>query len=169
MNDEKKRTLSSTAYVALPEKDAIQRAGVLRRPEIRQLPVVVGQQDHRDVRTRLAHTSRQLDGVHVADLHAGDDQVDAARLANVGQRLRTRGHPRQVRVGDHVQRLELADQGLVELTVLGQNEGVVQAGYEQDVMHPMTHQVLEPNPPGGAVVRRWIAHAAPLRGTGSSP
>ena len=37
----------------------------------------------------------------------------------------------------------LADQQLVQAAVLAQDEGVVEAGDQQNVVHPERHQVLE--------------------------
>ena len=42
-----------------------------------------------------------------------------------------------------IQLQRLADQQLVEAAVLAQDERVVEAGDQQDVVHPERHQVLE--------------------------
>ena len=76
-------------------------------------------------------------------MQVGDDQVEARLGARQLQRF---GSGRNVGyAGDlvHVQLQRLADQQLVEAAVLAQDEGVVEAGDQQDVVHAERHQVLE--------------------------
>ena len=49
----------------------------------------------------------------------------------------------QIGIVGQVERLVLIQDRLVELSVLGEHELVVEAGHQEDVMHPVTHQILE--------------------------
>ena len=134
------------AHVSLPEEDPVER----RRPgggDLRDLAHVVGQRHDRRLQPRLAEPARELRRRHVAQVGRGDDEVIPRPLARPRQRLLRRGD-----VGDgggraDVQVEELLEDDLLELAVLGQDEGVVQARHEQDVPHPEPRQVRKARQP----------------------
>ena len=107
------------------------------------LAIVVGQHDYGHVETGGLDFAGQLRGVHVSEMQVGDDQVETPLRVRQLHRLRSGGD-----VGDagnmvQIQLQRFADQQLVEPAVFAQDEGVVEAGDEQDVVHPERHQVLE--------------------------
>ena len=64
------------AHVTLPEEQAVELGDVVPQDEIGEFAPVVGQDDHRDVEAGLARLVGELDGVHVPDVHGGDDEVE---------------------------------------------------------------------------------------------
>ena len=131
------------AGIALPQKYALDIGLWIARDKVLDLAVIVGQNDDRNIQTRGLDFTRQLRGIHVADLQVGHDQVEARLGARQLQRF---GSARDVGdAGDlmNVQLQRLAHQQFVEASVLAQNEGVVQAGNQQNVVHAERHQVLE--------------------------
>ncbi len=129
--------------VALPEVDALEIGGVVAVQEQRQLPRVVGEQHDRDGQARLLHLPRQRGRVHVPDVHRGDDQVEAALPRRERQRLGARRDAGDGRAVAEAQVEELAEDPLAELAVLRQDERVVQAADEQDVLDPVLGEILE--------------------------
>jgi len=99
-------------HVTLPEEDPVERGDVLARAEIGQLAVAVCEQDHRDVETQRADLPRQFDGVHPADVHARDDQIDVRPIAQQFDRLGTGGNPVEIRVLAQVEVEELTEDRL---------------------------------------------------------
>ena len=73
------------ASVALPEEDALDVGLRIARDEIRDLAVVVGQDNYRHLETGVLDLARQLRGIHVHDVQVADDEVEA--------RLRARQRP----------------------------------------------------------------------------
>src|ERR1019366_7795740 len=131
------------AGIALPQKYPLDIGLRIARDEVLDLAVIVGQNDDRNIETRGLDFTRQLRGIHVADLQVGHNQVESRLGARQLQRLRP---ARDVRdAGDlmNVQLQRLAHQQLVEAPVLAQNERVVQAGDQQNVVHAERHQVFE--------------------------
>ena len=135
--------------------------GVGARHEVLQLAVVVGQHHDGHVEPRRADRARQVGGVHVAGLDGRDDEVEAGLLAGQGQRLGAARDVGDARRVVQVEVEELAQDQLVQPPVLLQREGVVEAGDEQDVLHPPGHQVLEALQ--GAAAARDPADGAPRR------
>ena len=111
--------------------------------EVLDLAVIVGQHHHGHVEPGGLDLARQLRGVHVGDLQVGDDQVEARLRARQLQRFCSGGDVGHAGNLVQVQLQRLADQQLVEAAVLAQDEGVVEAGDQQDVVHAERHQVLE--------------------------
>ena len=130
---------------ALPchKKDALDGAVRRARHEILDLAIVVGQHHHRNIQSGALDLGRQFGGAHVFDFEVGDDQVEARIGTRQFQRLRPGLHVRDSRNVLQVELVRFADQQLVQAAVFAQNERVVQAGHQQDVLHPEGHQVLE--------------------------
>ena len=131
------------ASVTLPEEDALDVGLRMARNEIRDLAVVVRQHHYRHPQTGVLDLARQFRGIHVHDVQVADDEVETRFLERHLQRLfPTRN------VGDTgnlvlLQLQRFADEQLVQASVLAQDERVVEAGNQQDVVHPERHQVLE--------------------------
>ena len=130
---------------ALPCQRKMRSMGLLRRAryEILDLAIVVGQHHHGNIQPGALDLGRQFGGSHVLDFEVGDDQVEARIGTRQRQRLGAGLHVRDAR---HVLQVELvgfADQHLVQAAVFAQDERVVQAGHQQDVLHPEGHQVFE--------------------------
>ena len=145
------------AHVALPQEGPSEVRGVMAGHELGQRPVVVRQQHHRHREPGLLDPPRQRQGRHVAHLQRRDDQIEATRARGQGQRFFARGDLGEAGRVVQVELQVLAQDQLVQLAVLGEDERVVSAGDQQDVVDPMGHQILE--------VRR-SAHARALLTTG---
>ena len=130
------------ADVALPEEHAGEIARVVRGHEIGDGAAVVGEQRHGRVGARLAEAARERQRVHVADVKRAEHQVVAA-AGRPRQRLRAGRDPRQRGGMAEVEIEELAQDELVQLTVLGQRERIVQARDEQDLLHAEFRQIDE--------------------------
>ena len=131
------------ARISLPQEDAVDVGLRIARDEVLDLAIVVGQHDHGNVETGGFDLTSQLRGVHVADLQVGDDQVEAPLRLRQLHGFLAAG---DVRDAGNLMQIELqrfADQQLVEPAVFAQDERVVEAGDEQDVVHAERHQVLE--------------------------
>src|ERR1017187_6105861 len=131
------------AGIALPQKYAFDIGLRIARDKVLDLAVIVGQNDDRNIETGGLNFARQLRGIHVAHLQVGHDQVEARLGARQFQRFRSAGDMRDAGDLMNVQLQRLAHQQLVEAPVLAQDEGVVQAGDQQNVVHAERHQVLE--------------------------
>ncbi len=131
------------ARVALPQEDALQGARVVVGHVLSQLAAVVCQEDDRDVQPRLFDLERQFGRLHVAHVDGGHDQVEPALAGGERDRLRPRAHVAQARGVMEVEVKELFEQELVELPVLLQDERIVGARDQDDVLHPPGHEVLE--------------------------
>ncbi len=73
----------------------------------------------------------------------GDDQVEAARPRPAPARLRAVRHVGDARRVPHVEVEKLAEDDLVQLAVLGEDERVVQARDQQDVVDAETGEIRE--------------------------
>jgi len=82
-------------------------------------------------------------GVHVFEFEVGDDQVEARIGARQRQCLGARLYVGDARHMLQVELVRFANQHLVQPAVFAQNERVVQARHQQDVLHPERHQVFE--------------------------
>src|ERR1019366_366733 len=122
------------AGVALPQKYALDIGLRIARDEVFDLAVIVGQNDDRNIETCGLDFTRQLRGIHVADLQVSHDQVESRLGAGQLQRFGSAGNMRDAGDLMNVQLQRLAHQQLVEASVLAQNEGVVQAGDQQNVV-----------------------------------
>ncbi len=136
------------ADVPLPEERGVDHVARLRaRGEGAHLADVVGEKDDGKARLRLAHPAGEVDGRHVADVGRRQDEARARLAGRQRESLGAARHGRDVR---HV--VELREPPLVELLVLFEDEGVVGARDEQDLLDPVPHEVLE-------VVDARAAHA----------
>src|ERR1700757_401162 len=111
--------------------------------EILELAVVVGEHDYRDVETGGLDVAGEPGGVHVADFKVGDHEIEARLGADQGQGFGAGGDLRDA--GDLLQVHfdGFTDQQFVEAAVFFQDEGIVEAGDQQDVAHAERHEVLE--------------------------
>src|ERR1035438_1538806 len=131
------------AGVTLPQKYPLDAGLRIARNEVLNLAIIVGQSDDRNVEIGGLDFARQLRGIHVPDLQVGHDQVEARLGARQFQRFGPAGDMRDAGDLMNVQLQRLAHQQFVQASVLAQNEGVVQAGNQQNVVHAERHQVLE--------------------------
>ena len=145
------------ANVPLPEErriDDVARLGTHR--EGAHLAAVVGEEDDGNARSHVPHLAGEIDGRHVADMGRRQDEA-GARLANrQRQSFGAARHGRDVR---HV--VELGESPLVELFVLFEDERVVGARDEENLLDAVPHEVLE-------VVGVRTAHAETLRRAGNT-
>ena len=129
--------------VALPQEHAIE----WRRPawleQLRDFTHVVGEDDDGGVDARLAHAVGEGPRRHVAEVARRDDEIVASRVGGERHGLVGRGHVCDARRVPDVQVEELLEDDLVQLTVLGQDERIVQAGDEQDVVNAESGQIGE--------------------------
>ena len=130
-------------HVPLPDEDAVDVRHVVAGGELRQLARVVRQQHDRDVEADLPRLPRQLGGVHVPELDRRDDEVEARFLGGALQRLAAGGDAGQERRVPQPEVDELPQQPLAELAVLFEDEEVVGARDEEDVLDASPHQFLE--------------------------
>ena len=130
-------------HVPLPDEDAVDVRHVVAGGELRQLARVVRQQHDRDVEADLPRLPRQLGGVHVPELDRRDDEVEARLLGGALQRLAAGGDAGQERRVPQPEVDELPQQPLAELPVLFEDEEVVGARDEKDVLDASPHQLLE--------------------------
>src|SRR5664279_2884787 len=115
----------------------------IARNEVLDLAIIVGQSDDRNVEICGLDFARQLSGIHVPDLQVGHDQVESRLGASQFQRFRSAGDMRDAGDLMNVQLQRLAHQQFVEASVLAQNEGVVEARDQQNVVHAERHQIFE--------------------------
>ena len=131
------------ARVALPHEAPVDARQVGARLKLLELAVVVRQHQHRHVEPRVGQLLRELRRVHVARVDRRDHQVELALCRGLGHRLRAARHVRDVRRVMRVEVDDLAHHQLVQPAVFLQRERIVQARHEQDVLHPVGHQVLK--------------------------
>ena len=128
--------------VPLPQEHVLHIAEPGSVLEVLHFLVVVGEHQDRDVQLGGAHRPGQLRGVHVAQLQARDDDVEAL-FPGERQGLGPARDARDVRSLVQVQVEELREDELVELSILRHDERLVETRDEQDVLHPEPHQVLQ--------------------------
>jgi len=114
----------------------------MTRQEGFHLAVIVGQHQHGDVEAGGLDRLRQLRRVHVLHLEVGDDQVETRLGLRQGQRLRPARHMCDAWRMLQVEFEGFADQELVEAAVFAQDEGIVEAGNQEDVLDPEGLQFL---------------------------
>ena len=131
------------APVALPQEDSFNVGLWPTRDEVFYFAVIVSQNHHRNIEPGLLHLGCQFGGVHVANLQIGDDQVEARLRSREFQRLAAAGDMRNSGNILQMKVERLFQQQLVQSPVFAQNERVVQAGNEQDVVHAEGHEILE--------------------------
>ncbi len=131
------------ARVPLPQEDAVDVGLRVARDEVLDFAMVVGQHDDGNIQSGGFDVARQLRGVHVADLQVGDDQVEARLRARQFHGFLATGDVRDARHLMKVQFQRFADQQFIEPPIFAQDERVVEAGDEQNVVHAERHQVLE--------------------------
>ena len=154
-------------HVALPEEDAVQLPGVVAGREVGQRARVVGEERHRGPPSaELPDSASELERAHVADVEGRDDEVEVRLDLEEREGLRSGRDARDARDVSEVQLLRLGEDPLVELAVLGEDEGVVQAGDDEDVVDPVGHEPLESAPLGRGRGRRG---AGRCRGHRSPP
>ena len=111
--------------------------------EILNLAVVVGQHDNGHVEPGVLNLAGKLGGIHVPHFEVRDNQVEAELGACQRQRLcaaRNVGYPRYLL---KIEFERLTNQQLVEPAVFAKDERIVEAGDQENVLHPEGHQVLE--------------------------
>ena len=129
--------------VALPQVDALEVRRLVARKERREFARVVREEDHRYSEPGVLDLPRQRRRVHVADVHRRDDEVEAMLAGGERQRLGPGRHAGNARTVPKTEVEEFAEDPLAELAVFRQDERVVQAADEQDVLDAMLGQVLE--------------------------
>ena len=129
-------------HVALPEKCALDWRSV-GGGELRHLAHVVRERHHRGVDSRLAKSPCQGGRRHVSERGRRDDQVEPRSIARERERGVDAGHMRDSRRMPYVEVEELLQNDFVELAILGEDERVVQARNEQDVMDAEAGEIGE--------------------------
>ena len=129
--------------VALPEKDAVDVGNRIARHEILDLAIVVGQHDHRNVEPGAAHFAGELRGVHVADGQVGYDQIELRIGAGAVERFGAAGDMSDPGNLLQVQFERFVDEQFVEPPVFAQDERVVQARHQKNVLHLEGHEIFE--------------------------
>jgi hypothetical protein len=137
--------------VALPQEDALQLGRVVTRNEVLELARIVGQQDDGRIQPGLPQPADQLEDVHVPEVEAGDDEIVPLLFSGERQRPFTGRDVRELRGVPQIEIEELGEDQLAEVAVLGQDEEVVQARDQQDVLHVKGHQLLKPDLPAAVV------------------
>jgi hypothetical protein len=114
------------ARVPLPEKDLLNALqGAAREQGLRFL-MVEGKDGNRNVQPGAVHGGGEFQAVHVIEVDVGDNEVVARLAACEFERLGGGGYVRDLR-------------RVVEM----EDEGIVEAGDEQNILHPERHEVLE--------------------------
>src|SRR5580698_9538760 len=134
---------NQNADVALPQEDRFEIDDGITRHKILNLAIVVRQHHYGHVEPRSFHFPSQLRRVHVFDLKVGDDQIEA-RLG--ARQLQGFGPARNMSHAGNLLQVEfkrLADQQFVEPAVFAEDERIVEARDQENVLHPEGHQVLE--------------------------
>ena len=145
------------AEIPLPHEDMVDERRVRPGQHGLQVAHIVGQQDDGHPHTGGAQTAHQLQHMHVAHIHGKQHHVNRMAALQQLQRLAGPAHPRKLGGMHQVQVGELAGEQILQLAILGQQEGVVHAGHQEDFPHPMLDQLLET----GNVVETVAAHAIP--------
>ena len=145
--------------IALPEEHAIDAQQLALDARVGEVPCVVGERDDRCRIAPPAERLGQIDDAHVADVHGGDDKVETAVGAGERQRLAAAARVMQARRIVRVEAEEPPEHALAQLAVFRQDERVVQARDEQDVVHAIACEILKsvqtaPGPEGSCGIRR---------------
>ncbi len=128
--------------IALPEKNALDIGDGIALHEIRHFAMVVAKNDDGNIQPGLLHVARQLRRVHVTDVEVGHDQVELLGASEFG------GFGAGGNVGNSGNVLGteiegLVDEEFVEASIFAEDEGIVEAGDEKDVVDFEGHQVFE--------------------------
>ena len=131
------------ARIALPEEYSLDVCDRISTDEVLDFAVVVGEDDHGNIQAGALHLVGQLRGGHVADGEVGDDQIEAGLRTRQSQRLGAAGNMRDAGNLLQVEFEGFVDEQLVEAAVFAQDERIVEAGDQKDVLHLERHQVVE--------------------------
>ena len=149
-------------HVSAPQVDPVERRDVVPLEEEAELAVVVGEEDDMGLHAGLLEPAGEARGIHVADVQRRDDEVEAGLPTRLLERLLARRDAGDAGNVPEVQLERFGKDPLVELAVFREDEVVVQAGDEQDVLDPVLHQFVEPAPrtlrAEGRVVRASFGH-----------
>jgi hypothetical protein len=131
------------AGIALPQENAFDFSDGIARDEILDLAIIVGQDDDGNIKAGAFDLAGQLRGVHITDGEIGDDEIEARLGAGQLHGFRATGDVGNSRELAQVEFKRFVDEQLVEAAVFTENEGIVKAGDEKDIVHLEGHQILE--------------------------
>ena len=128
---------------ALPQENPVDVRDRVLGDKGFDLAIIIGEDDHGDVEPGVFDFMGQSRRVHVSHMKVRDDQVEARLGAHQSQRFRP---ARNMRDAGHVAEVKFerfADQQFVEAAVLAQDEGIVEAGYQENVLDPEGLQLFK--------------------------
>src|SRR5579872_718347 len=131
------------AGVALPEKDAVDIGDGIPRDEILDLAIVVSEDDYGNVESSATDFAGKLRGVHIADGEIGDDQIELRIRFGDRDCFGATGDVRDAGNLAQVQFERFVDEEFVEASIFAEDERVVKARDQKDVLDAEGHQILE--------------------------
>src|SRR5579863_287107 len=131
------------ARIALPQEHALNIGQRIARYEILDLAIVVSQNDHGNVESRAADFARQLGGVHVSHRKVGHDQIELRITTGQVKRFGATGNVRDPRDVLQAQFERFVNEQFVEASIFAQDERIVEARDQKNILHLEGHQVLE--------------------------
>ena len=128
---------------SLPQEDAVDVGNRIARDKVLDLAVVIAEHDHGNVEPGLAHGARQIGGVRVANREIGHDQVELRIGLRQFKRLGATGDMGDPGNLPQVQLQRFVDQEFVQPAIFAQDERIVEARDQQNILHAKRHEVLE--------------------------
>src|SRR3989304_631754 len=112
--------------------------------ELFQLTAVVGKQDDGNVQPLFLDHIRELDRRDILNVQRRYDQVEAAPLSGKCDRFPRARYACELRRVGETESLILMKNELIETSIFLEKIEVVQAGNQEDLLDPLSHQVLKP-------------------------
>src|SRR5579862_652406 len=131
------------AGVALPQEDAVDIGDGIVCDEILDLAIIVSDDDDGNVESSATDFAGKLRGVHIADGEIGDDQIELRIRFGDRDRFSAARNVRDAGNLAQVQFERFVDEEFVEASVFAEDERVVKARDQKDVLDAEGHQVLE--------------------------
>ena len=111
--------------------------------QVVQRAAIVRQQHNGHVDVGVFELLRELDRMHVVEVQRRNDQVETLFSEDAGNRLLATRHTFDARGVEEIQTHVFVEQGFVQPTVLRQDERVVHARNEKNVVDFVTDEILE--------------------------
>ena len=115
------------AEIPLPDEDAAEDRRVVVSDQIFQFPIIIGEQDDRDIETGFSRHLGKLQSRHVFDVERCDHQIKPVLFLRQRDRFLTAGDPGELRRVAEVETLILVSDELVETTVLFEEIEIIKA------------------------------------------
>src|ERR1700688_2108036 len=131
------------ARIALPKKNSLDIGNRISVNETLHFAIVVGQHHHGDIQPGKLHLARQLSGGHVTYRQVRDNQIKARLRARQFQSLGAARHMRDTGNLLQVQFERFVDQQFIKPAIFAQDERIVKAGNQKNVLDLERHQVVE--------------------------